>query len=209
MTKIVWDQIGARTFESGLDRGVLYFPEGGGVAWNGLTSVTPNITNTTESVYYDGIKVGDVPNVGDFQANMKAYTFPDEFLQYEGVYESPNGSYIFMQHPKTFHLSYRTGIGNDVNASSLGYKIHLLWNLLAVPVAPAYGSLSLDPSPLQFEWNLTSVPDEIDLYAPSSYLAIDSRNVTSGVLTALELILYGTTGVAPKMPSIKSVLALS
>ena len=42
---LVWDKVGERLFETGVDRGVLYVPNAAGVydtgvAWNGLTTVT-------------------------------------------------------------------------------------------------------------------------------------------------------------------------
>jgi len=45
MTRLAWDTTGDRTFEAGVDRGVLFIPDETGaytfgVAWNGLTSVT-------------------------------------------------------------------------------------------------------------------------------------------------------------------------
>ena len=45
MARLVWDKTGERFYETGVDRGVLYpIQEGGvyskGVAWNGLTAVT-------------------------------------------------------------------------------------------------------------------------------------------------------------------------
>ena len=43
MAKLVWDKIGERFYETGVDHGVLYVQANGaypkGVAWNGLTSV--------------------------------------------------------------------------------------------------------------------------------------------------------------------------
>ena len=44
MSRLVWDKVGERFYETGLDRGVLYpMGTGGtsdkGVAWNGLTAV--------------------------------------------------------------------------------------------------------------------------------------------------------------------------
>ena len=44
MTRLVWDTVGERFYETGVDRGVLYLPTAGaytvGHAWNGLTAVT-------------------------------------------------------------------------------------------------------------------------------------------------------------------------
>lgn len=42
MPGLVWDRVGDRTYESGLDRGVLYLPDGSAVPWNGLTSIVEN-----------------------------------------------------------------------------------------------------------------------------------------------------------------------
>lgn len=208
MTAIVWDQIGDRVYESGVDRGVLYFPDGGGVPWNGLTAVDSSIKKTVEAVYYDGVKVNDIVNVGDFQGTLKAYTFPDEFLEFEGVQEDRDGMFVTGQNPKMFHLAYRTIIGNDIEGDALGYKLHLLWNLIAIPSTRGYESLSSDPSAIHFEWSLTSIPDYLDDFAPSSYLIIDSRTIDSELLSDLETILYGTVGVDPTIPSISEVLVL-
>ena len=38
MTKLAWDQAGQKTYQAGLDRGVLYLLDKA-VAWNGLTGV--------------------------------------------------------------------------------------------------------------------------------------------------------------------------
>ena len=45
MPALVWDQVGERLYETGVDHGVLYIPDAtgvyaNGVAWNGLTSVS-------------------------------------------------------------------------------------------------------------------------------------------------------------------------
>jgi len=56
MPVLVWDKIGDKTFETGLDKGVLYLPDGSAVPWNGLTAVTEHLTESTETVYYDGQK---------------------------------------------------------------------------------------------------------------------------------------------------------
>ena len=45
MSKLVWDKVGERFYETGVDHGVLYPIQTGGqynkgVAWNGLSAVT-------------------------------------------------------------------------------------------------------------------------------------------------------------------------
>jgi hypothetical protein len=58
----VWDQVGERLYETGVDRGVLYIPDTNGdyvngYAWNGLTTVTESPSGAESSPQYaDNIK---------------------------------------------------------------------------------------------------------------------------------------------------------
>ena len=201
MTAIVWDQLEDRVFETGLDRGVLYFPDGGGVAWNGLTSVDEKTTTTIESVYFDGVKFNDIIVAGDFEATLRAFTYPDEFLEFEGIIEEQKGLYIAEQPQSLFHMSYRTGVGDGV-----GYKIHILWNLTAIPSTKAFHTLSLEAAPLEFEWNLTSVPEPIDNYRPTAHIILDSRTLDPWLLADIESILYGDEDSDPTLPSLKGFI---
>lgn len=207
MTAIVWDQVGDKAFEGGADRGVLYFPDGGGVAWNGLISVTTSVKTTVEPVYVDGVLVSQALTVGDFVGVLKAYTYPDEFLEYEGLLEEELGVYLTGQGPKSFHLAYRTQIGNDIEGTEAAYKIHILWNLIAVPTDRVYETLSASPNAIEFEWDLTATPEVALNVRPTAYLIVDSRKITSGVLTNLEELLYGTASTSPTLPSLQTLLS--
>lgn len=186
MSAIIWDRLEDRVYETGLDRGVLYFPDGGGVAWNGLIAVNENTSNSIESVYFDGVKFNDIVVAGDYSATLRAFTYPDEFLEYEGVVEEQDGLYITDQYQRLFHMSYRTGIGGEE-----GYKIHLLWNLTAIPSTKSYQTLGLETVPMEFEWTITSVPEPIGKYRPTSHVILDSRKLDPFLLEDIELILYG------------------
>ena len=39
MATLVWDQVGERVYQTGVDRGVLFLQDGTVTVWNGLTSV--------------------------------------------------------------------------------------------------------------------------------------------------------------------------
>ncbi len=205
MAKLVWDQTGDRVYETGLDRGVLYFIDGGGVPWNGVTSVDEQSTKKIESVYYDGVKINDIVINGEYSATLKAYTYPEEFLQFEGIEEEQRGVYFTDQPGGLFHLSYRTRIGNDVDGIDQGYKLHLLWNLTAIPSTKTYETLSIDVGPEQFEWSLTSVPEEIDHHRPTSHMILDSRRVDRFLLEDIESFLYGDEDTDPVFPSLKGL----
>lgn len=201
MPVIEWDKLEDRTFEAGVDRGVLFFPEGGGVAWNGLTAVEEISSTSSEPVYFDGVKLNDILVYGDYSAVLRAFTYPDEFLQFSGIVEEQLGMYIADQPVKTFHLSYRTMIGSTGH-----YKLHLLWNLTAIPSTKVYETLSLETSPTEFEWTITAVPEPIDGYRPTAHIILDSRKIDRMLLEDIEIILYGDPDDEeriPKFPSLK------
>lgn len=204
MTALVWNQPGEHRYEAGLDRGVLYFPDGGGVAWNGLTAVEEDVGTSVEPVYFDGRKINDIVTVGDFSAVMKAFTYPEEFLEFEGILEDQTGLFIADQPHKPFHLSYRTKIGDDVSGIDAGYKIHLLYNLTAIPSQKEYETLTLDPAPMEFEWDLTAIPEEIEGFRPTAHIIIDSRKIDPWLLQDIESILYGDTTRDPELPPMKA-----
>jgi hypothetical protein len=207
MAAIVWNNVGERFFETGLDRGVLFFPEGGGVAWNGLIAVEEENTSSVESVHYDGVKFNDLVTVGDFAATLRAYTYPDEFLRFEGTREDQTGVLITGQPPERFNLSYRSLMGSDVDAQSNGYKIHILYNLTAIPATKEYRTLSLDVEPMEFEWSLTSIPEDIEGYLPTAHIILDTRTMDPLFIEDLEAVLYGDEENDPRIPSLKGLIS--
>lgn len=205
MVAIAWDQIGDRVYEGGVDKGVLYVPGGVGVPWNGLLSVIENTSTSVEPIYFDGIKQNDIVTAGDFSATLRAYTYPDEFLQFEGTVEDQSGMFVTGQQARTFHLCYRTKIGNDVDGMDTHYKIHLLWNLIAVPSSKTYETMSLDSEPSEFEWSITSTPEEVERYSPTAHIILDSRTMDPWLLLDIESILYGDELRTPTIPSLKGL----
>lgn len=192
MTVLTWDQSGERVYEAGVDRGVLYMPEGNGVAWNGLLAVNETVAgNSGIPVYFDGIKYANIMALGDFAATLRAYTYPDEFGQFEGILEVGNGLFVANQQSNRFGLSYRTRIGNDEDGLDLGYKIHILYNLTAIPAQKNYQTLSGEISPLEFEWNISGIPGDVPGFQPAVHLIIDSRKMGALILEDIENTLYG------------------
>lgn len=204
MTALIWDQIGERFFETGISKGVLYKENNYGVPWNGITSLEENDSDSAESVHYDGVKVNDIITLGDYNAVLKAFTYPDEFLFHEGIIEDQTGFYAHNQLKTQFGMSYQTKIGNDVDGNEAGYKIHLLWNLTALPARRQRQTLALDATPLEFEWTLSSIPEEMDNFRPTSHAVIDSRKVDPELLKDIEEILYGSDVSVAKLPPLKS-----
>ena len=90
MSKLVWDKTGERLYETGVDHGVLYPIQAGGlynkgVAWNGLTAVTESPSGAEASpIYADNIKYLNLMSAEEFGATIEAYTYPDEFAECDG-----------------------------------------------------------------------------------------------------------------------------
>ena len=192
MASLVWDQVGDRVFENGLDKGVLYLPDGSGVAWNGLTEVQEKFNQQVTPIYFDGRKINDFVVLGNFEASMKAVTYPDEFVQVEGNAELRPGLYLGDQPLKTFGLCYRTHTGNDLDSND-GYKLHIVYNLTAIPSDTAFTSLSDSPELVEFEWSLTAVPTDTAGYRPTTHMIVDSREVDPWLLEDMEDLLYGNS----------------
>jgi hypothetical protein len=192
MAGLVWDKIGERIYERGLDKGVLYLPDGTAVPWNGLTSIVEKFDKETTPIYYDGMKVNELVILGDFSAIMNAITYPDEFLDLEGFVSTRPGVFYGDQRPKPFGLCYRTKIGNDLDGDSLGYKIHIVYNITALPNDRSYASLTESPSLVEFEWSITAVPEEFPGFRPTAHIIIDSRTIDPWLLEEIEEILYGS-----------------
>ena len=79
MSKIVWDETGKRTYETGVDHGVLYPQVSGaypkGVAWNGLTSVNESPSGAEANPQYaDNIKYLNLVSAEEFGATIEAVT---------------------------------------------------------------------------------------------------------------------------------------
>lgn len=209
MTALAWDQTGEKIYETGVDRGVLYLSDGSGVPWNGLTSVDDKTKGSVTSAYWDGVKYADVYVHGDFEAVLKAYTYPDEFMEFEGVVGATQGFLIAQQTPKTFGLSYRTLIGNDVAGLEYGYKIHILCNLLAVPGTKGFRTQAKTVAPVEFEWTLSAVPAQIPGFRPSPHIIFDSTKSSPEFIEELEGILYGTESTDAELPTFEALLNMA
>jgi hypothetical protein len=205
MAAIVWDEVSKRLFETGVNKGVFYDFEGHGVPWNGLTSVEVNTPSKVDPIYFDGVKFNDFVIVGDFSGTMKAFTYPEEFLPYEGVYQDTPGFFITDQQTNRFGLSFQTRIGNDVDSIDYGYKIHLLYDLTALPAERSFETLALDVEPVEFEWTITGIPQDIEGFRPTAHVIIDSNKFDPYLLKDVEDILYGTLYDDPILPPLKTL----
>lgn len=221
MTKLLWDQVGDRLYETGVDLGVLYIPNASGIydkgyAWNGLTAVTesPSGAETTPQ-YADNTKYLNLVSAEEFGGTIEAFTYPKEFEKCDGTSSPTAGIAVGQQRRRTFGLGYRTLIGNDVDGTDHGYKLHLAYGALAAPSEKARATVNDSPEALAFSWTFTTTAVAIpgtDVdgkpFKPSATLTINSTMVDATALASLEDILYGTAGVDARLPLPEEVFAL-
>lgn len=220
MPRIEWDNIGERFYETGVDRGVLHVYNkttreyDDSHAWNGLISVTNSPSGAEPTpLYADNIKYLNLLSTEEFGASIEAYTYPDAFARCDGSHVS-NGVSVGQQTRDNFGLSYRTRIGNDVDADAHAYKIHLIWGALAAPTEQAYTTVNDSPEAITFNWSLTTTAisfpadGEYSNLKPTAYMSIDSRDASRENMQAFEAILYGTETEEPRLPLPHEVLEL-
>ena len=219
---LVWDTVGDRFYETGVDHGVLYIPDAAGVyntgfVWNGLTTVTESPTGAEATpLYADNIKYLNLISAEEFGATVEAFTYPDEFAICDGSAQPSVGLVLGQQTRKQFGLCYRTVLGNDTEGQEHGYKLHLIYNALAAPSEKGYSSINDSPEAISFSWEISTTPIEIEGYSPAASITIDSTKVDKTKLAALEVILYGkdaTTepaaeAVDPRLPLPAEIITL-
>lgn len=206
MSKIVWDEVGKRLYETGVKNGVLYpqdqsgtYPKG--VAWNGLTAVTESPSGAEATpLYADDIKYLNLMSAEEFGATIEAYTYPEEFGICDGSVELATGVNIGQQPRKAFGMSYKTTVGNDVEGNEHGYKLHLIYGALAAPSEKEYATINDDPEAITFSWEVTTTPVNVTGHKPTASITIDSTKADPEKLAALEAVLYGSESEEPRLP---------
>lgn len=207
MSRLKWGDLGERLFETGVDRGVLYLEDASGVAWSGLVSVTEEPVGGEAVPYYiDGIKYLNRALSEEFEATVEAYTYPDEFALYDGSQRIGNGLFATQQRRKSFGLSYRSLVGNDVEGADYAYKIHIIYNALASPSQHTNSSIGDSISPDNFSWKITTKAPLRAGRRPTAHFVIDSRETPAALLAEVEGILYGTETEAPRLPTLHELI---
>lgn len=213
--RLTWDDAGKRLYETGVKQGVLYpqddngaYPKG--VAWNGLTAVTESPEGAEPTpLYADDIKYLNLLSTEEFKATVEAYTYPDEFAECDGSGSLVEGVTIGQQDRKTFGLSYRTSLGNDVKGNEYGYKLHIVYGCLAAPSEKAYATVNDSPEAITFSWEVSTTPVNVTGFKPTASLVLDSVKLGAAKMKAIEDVLYGSSEAEARLPlpdEIKSII---
>ena len=221
MSKLVWNRPEDDRFEYGTSNGVLYVKSNDGiyrtgVAWNGLIRVSMS-PDGAEPVRLDADNTvyGQFRSMESCKGTIEAYTYPDEWAECEGLYETLTGIQLWQQPHRQFGFCYKTKIGNTINESGEEhYKLHLIWNALASQSGRSSKTISNSPEALNFSWDFETFPDyDEDIYGSKfvTEIIIDSSKLNSDCLLALsdlEDILYGTSETDPSLPTPERVISM-
>ncbi len=221
MAILNWDAEGERLYQTGVDHGVLYpkdattgtYPQG--YVWNGLTTVTASPSGAEVSdTYADNIKYLSLLSAEDFGLTIEALMYPDEFEACLG-HKVVNGVVVSQQKRSRFGFSYRTLIGNDVDGTDYGYKLHLVYNCLAGVSEEAAATVNDSPEAPTMSWEISTTPvvlaskdSDNKVYKPTAHIEIDSTKANAAKLQLLEDALYGTATTEAYLPSIDQVITM-
>ena len=213
MAKMVWDQIGERTYESGIDKVALFKQVDGaypkGEAWNGVTAlnITPEGAEPTP-LYANNAKYLTLMSAEYVNYSIEAYTYPEGWNGCNGFKEIAPGVLIAQQTREAFGIVARSFIGNDTKQTNYGYKLHLLYNSLASPSEQPHSTINEDPEVDPMSWECSTTPVDVDGTHTTAYICIDSTKVDADKLAALEAIIYGSDDVEPRLPLPAEVISI-
>ena len=217
MPKMKWDQIGERTYETGVEQCAL-FPVTektgkyeNGVPWNGVTKVeeSPSGGEAT-AVYANNKQYLNLMSAEKFAATLGAYTYPDEFAECDGSKEIAPGVFAGQQARKMFGLAYKTLKGNDTKGTDYGYTLHLVYGALASPSSKSYNTVNESAEAGEMSWSINTTPVDVPGAKPTAHLKVDSTKVDAAKLKELEEMIYGKDGdeTKPKLPLPEEVITL-
>lgn len=198
---LTWDEEGSRLYQTGVDRPVIYLKDSLGayplgVPWNGLTAVNEKPGGADASdLYANNKKYLALMAPETFEGTIEAYTYPDDWALADGSVEIIPGFVADQQVRKEFGLTYRVLVGNDVEFEDHGYIIHVIYGAKAGPSEKSNSTINESPEAATLSWDFTTTPVDVPNFRPSAHLKFDSSKLTAVQLAALEVVLYGETGV--------------
>lgn len=208
MSQLVWNAVGQRLHDIGVDRGVLYI-DNVGHPWNGLVSVEESPSGgDAQPFYIDGVKYLNRAAKEEFEATISAFYSPVEFDQCDGINSPVPGLYSSQQRRKPFGLSYRSKIGNDVDGVDHGYKIHIIYNALVAPTSRSYSTINDGIDVPLLSWAISTKPIPIPGMMRSAHLVIDSTTASATALTSIENLLYGSASDPSTLPTPEQIIGI-
>ena len=219
MSKLVWDQVTKKIYETGTDHGVI-FPQNSdgtyatGVAWNGLTGFTESPSGAEKTdLWADNIKYVSLRSAEDYGGTIEAYTYPDEFKPCIGEAEVSEGVNFGQQKRQAFGFACRTVVGNDVQMNDYGYKLHICYGCTVSPSERSYQTINDSPEAITFSYEFSTTPVPITVKGhtnmkPVASIVIDSTKADATKLATLEDKLFGSDNDDATLPTPDEIITM-
>ncbi len=216
MSKLTWDVLDKREYETGVDHGVLYLYNqrtrsyDTGVVWNGLTGISESPDGAESNPQYaDNMKYLNLISAENFGFTINAFGSPKEFDECDGNATPVNGVTFGQQARKMFGFAYRTLIGDGSKGTDKGYKLKLIYGAQAAPSSRDNNTVNDSPEIQNPSWECTTTPvDAGEGFKPTAFVIIDSTTADPGKLKALEDILFGSSSTEPRLPLPAEIVTL-
>lgn len=223
MTRIKWDEVGQRFYETGVDHVTLYVQQkdaqtgeygyATGVPFNGVSSIEDNPSGAESTkIYADNITYLDLTSKEDYGLSITAYTSPKEFDACDGTRSVAPGMKVRQQARARFGLVWRTNIGNDTEGNDYGYRYHVCYNLKASPSTRSHATINDSPEAQELSWECTTtdvvLDDLLDVNGNplkgAAKFEIDTNDLTAEGLAALDDLLFGKADDTTKLATLPS-----
>ena len=215
MSRLIWDKLKDRTYETGTDHGVLYLRNhdgtyGEGTVWNGLTAVTINPSGGEATAFWaDNAKYLNILSAEELGFTIEAYSYPKDFRVCFGRRQIVEGITVSQQKRESFGFSFRSKVGNPEAGDDYSYKIHVIYGCMASPSSKSYSTVNDSPEALTLSWEVSTLPVVIEGAKPTSEFVFDGLKYKQlgimNILHAIENVLYGTDETDPRLPSMDEI----
>lgn len=183
------DLMCGRKASIGVDRGFIFFDNGEGRAWRGITNVKDDEGESRiEVCYIDGKKISQRHIAGDYSATVASYDDPfgDEDLR-----------------EREFGISYREHYVLDGEEF---YRLHLIHGVSIVWNGMSYSTINDSSTPDTHSWSLVTTDVQLSDNIRGSHLILDSGEIYEWILRDIEDILYGwKPDTSPRIPTIEEM----
>jgi hypothetical protein len=184
---------------------------GAGVAWNGLTSVeeSPDGADVTD-LWADNMKYASFRSAENYKGTINAYMYPPEFDACNGYTSPVSGMKLGQQRRKVFGLCYRTELGSDTNPEA-GYILHVVYGCTVSPSSVTHDTINDNPDAAELSWDFESTPaavQNITGVKQVSSIELNSLELASGKMAAVEAVLYGSGSTSASLPTPDEIYAL-
>lgn len=166
-----------KKYQYGVDRGRVYVQNLGPIPWTGLTQVEDKRMNTEIiPLYDDGIKYDLLSQPSTTGVKITCYNYPSALDGVTGLALDAHGILYDEQPLGYFSFSYRV-------MTDTGYKIIVMFNVMAAPGNYVHDTMDKQPSPALFSFEGEAVPIESNgRYV--SRIELDTDRVSQSLMSA-------------------------